>query len=98
MSTQTKKQPQPKFFVNDRNFTKEAEALNELATQKTAKAAKIVFINVKAKTKTTYTLNRKNYFVNAEVYTPTPSNKSVADSGNDRDNADSLPDMQPTTD
>ena len=93
---QPKKQPQPKFFVNDREFTKEAEALNELATQKTAKAVKIIFIDVKAKAKTIYTLKHKNYYVAKEVYTPAPSNKGIANSSNDRDNADSLPDMQPT--
>lgn len=92
----TKKQPQPKFFVNDKDFTKEAEALNELATQKTAKASPIVFIDVKAKTKTTYTLKHKNYYVEAQVYTPTTSTPGIADDSNYRDNADSLPELQPT--
>lgn len=92
----TKKQPQPKFFVNDKDFTKEAEALNELAKQKNAKSSPIVFIDVKAKTKTTYTLQHKNYYVDAEVYTPTAGNKSIADDSNNRDNADILQDLQPT--
>lgn len=91
-----KKQPQPKFFVNDREFQKEAEALNELATQKTAKAKNIIYIDVKAKQKKTYTLKHKNYHVSIEVYTPTASTASVTDNSNDRDNADSLPEMQPT--
>ena len=91
-----KKQPQPKFFVNDKDFIKEAEALNELANQKTAKAKIINYIDVKAKQKKIYTLKHHNYHVAIEVYTPTASTASVTDNSNDRDNADSLPELQPT--
>lgn len=91
-----KKQPQPKFFVNDKEFTKEAEALNELAKQKTEKAKIITYIDVKAKQKRSYTLKHKNYHVAIEVYTPTTGNKGTADDSNDRDNTDSLQDLQPT--
>lgn len=91
-----KKQPQPRFFVNDKGFTKEAEALSELATQKTAKAKIINYIDVKAKQKKTYTLKHKNYHVAIEVYTPTASTPGIADDSNDRNNADSLPELQPT--
>lgn len=92
----TKTQPQPKFFVNDKDFTKETEALSQLEALKASKTPKIVYTDVKAKTKTTYTLNRKNYYVDAEVYTPKPSNTGTTADSNDRDNADILLNVQPT--
>lgn len=92
----TKTQPQPKFIVNHEGFTKEAEALSQIEKLKASKTPTIVYTNAKAKIKTTYTLNRKNYYVDAEVYTPTPSNTGTTADSNDRDNADILLNVQPT--
>lgn len=93
---QTKKQPQPKFFVNDQPFVKETDAMNQLQRLKNQLYPNITFIDVKSKIETHYTYNRKNYFVNAKVYTPAPSLKSTANSSNDRDHADSLQNVQQT--
>ena len=93
---QPRQQPQPRFFVNEKPFTKEAEALTEVEVLKTAFTPTVTFIDVKAKKQRTYTLNRKNYFVNESVYTPAQKNQSIANSSNDRDNADSLSEVQET--
>lgn len=95
--TQTKKQPQPKFYVNNEPFRTEKDALTEVATLKTAQHQTIVFIDVKAKIQTTYNLNRNNYIVNASVYTPPTHTDNTTNSSNNRDNASGVQNVQQTT-
>lgn len=94
---QPKKPQQTKFLVNNKEYVNQTEAFSEVETLKTARTPHIVFIDIKAKTQTTYTLNRNNYHVQATVYTPTPSNTSTANSGNDRNHANSVQNVQPAT-
>lgn len=91
---QPRKQPQPRFYVNQEPYTNETAALNELATLKTALHPTIIFIDVKAKIKTVYNLNRNNYIVNASVYTPPQSASSNTNPSNNRSNASGVQNVQ----
>lgn len=63
----------PNFKVNDLEFAKEEAALTEIEVQKLAKIQTIIFIDKKQKLQRIYELERQNYQVTEQVYSPTES-------------------------
>lgn len=95
MTKQIKTQAkQPRFVVQTENEvlnpTSFTQAQNEISELKKNNVKQIVFIDHKAKLKITYELDRKNYRVKQEVYTPDETVESITTDSNAGANGDNV--------
>lgn len=84
----------PRFVVQAENQflnpTTMAHAQDEILKLKDAKQNRIVFVDHKTKLKITYELDRKNYRVKQEVYTPEEVFESATTDSNTGANSDNV--------